>query len=150
MSGTFWDTVVICLITGLMLVTSLLANPDLAAIYNNTMLASNDLSIDTAVGIFSGGAALATACFESIPVLGPLVLVVGLLCFTYSTMLGWSQYGDRAITYLFGTKGIRPYQWWRLGLEPLRYFECPYGCPELYSGLGSFWRDCQGNKVLDL
>ena len=37
MSGTFWDTVVICLITGLMLVTSLLANPDLAAIYNNTM-----------------------------------------------------------------------------------------------------------------
>ena len=110
MSGTFWDTVVICLITGLMLVTSLLANPDLAAIYNNTMLASNDLSIDAAVGIFSGGAALATACFESIPVLGPLVLVVGLLCFTYSTMLGWSQYGDRAITYLFGTKGIRPYQ----------------------------------------
>lgn len=110
MSGTFWDTVVICLITGLMLVTSLLANPDLAAIYNNTMLASNDLSIDAAVGVFSGGAALATACFESIPVLGPLVLVVGLLCFTYSTMLGWSQYGDRAITYLFGTKGIRPYQ----------------------------------------
>lgn len=92
------------------LVTSLLANPDLAAIYNNTMLASNDLSIDAAVGVFSGGAALATACFESIPVLGPLVLVVGLLCFTYSTMLGWSQYGDRAITYLFGTKGIRPYQ----------------------------------------
>ena len=81
-----------------------------SAISNNTMLASNDLSIDTAVGIFSGGAALATACFESIPVLGPLVLVVGLLCFTYSTMLGWSQYGDRAITYLFGTKGIRPYQ----------------------------------------
>lgn len=110
MSGTFWDTVVICLITGLMLVTSLLANPDLAAIYNNTVLASNNLSVDAAVGIFSGGAALATACFESIPVLGPLVLVVGLLCFTYSTMLGWSQYGDRAITYLFGTKGIRPYQ----------------------------------------
>lgn len=110
MSGTFWDTVVICLITGLMLATSLLANPDLAAIYNNTMLASNDLSFDSAIGIFSGGAALATACFESIPVLGPLVLVVGLLCFTYSTMLGWSQYGDRAITYLFGTKGIRPYQ----------------------------------------
>ena len=110
MSGTFWDTVVICLITGLMLVTSLLANPDLAAIYNNTLLANSDMSFDAALGIFSGGAALATACFESIPVLGPLVLVVGLLCFTYSTMLGWSQYGDRAITYLFGTKGIRPYQ----------------------------------------
>ncbi len=110
MSGTFWDTVIICLITGLMLVTSLLASPDLAAMYNNTVLANNDMSYDTVVGIFSGGAALATACFETIPVFGPLVLAVGLLTFTYSTMLGWSQYGDRAITYLVGAKGIRPYQ----------------------------------------
>ncbi len=110
MSGTFWDTVIICLITGLMLVTSLLASPDLAAMYNNTVLANNDMSYDTVLGIFSGGAALATACFETIPVFGPLVLAVGLLTFTYSTMLGWSQYGDRAITYLVGTKGIRPYQ----------------------------------------
>jgi alanine or glycine:cation symporter, AGCS family len=102
MSGTFWDTVVICLITGLMLVTSLLANPDLAATYNNTVAGG-------ATNIFSGGAALATACFESIPVFGPIVLVVGLLCFTYSTILGWSQYGNRAIMYLFGKKGILPY-----------------------------------------
>ncbi len=102
MSGTFWDTVVICLITGLMLVTSLLANPELAATYNNTVAGG--------IGnIFSGGAALATACFESIPVFGPFVLVVGLLCFTYSTILGWSQYGNRAIMYLFGKKGILPY-----------------------------------------
>ena len=102
MSGTFWDTVIICLITGLMLVTSLLANPDLAATYNNTVAGGVE-------NIFSGGAALATACFESIPVFGPLVLVVGLLCFTYSTILGWSQYGNRAIMYLFGRKGILPY-----------------------------------------
>ncbi len=102
MSGTFWDTVVICLITGLMLVTSLLASPELAATYNNT--------VSGGIGnIFSGGAALATACFESIPVFGPFVLVVGLLCFTYSTILGWSQYGNRAIMYLFGRKGILPY-----------------------------------------
>lgn len=102
MSGTFWDTVVICLITGLMLVTSLLANPELAATYNNTVAGG--------IGdIFGGGAALATACFESIPVFGPFVLVVGLLCFTYSTILGWSQYGNRAIMYLFGKKGILPY-----------------------------------------
>ena len=110
MSGTFWDTVIICAITGLMLVTSVLASPDLMAIYNNTMLANNDMSYDTALGIFSGGAALATACFETIPFFGPLVLAFGLITFTYSTMLGWSQYGDRAVTYLFGTKGVRPYQ----------------------------------------
>jgi AGCS family alanine or glycine:cation symporter len=110
MTGTFWDTVIICLITGLMMVTSLLANPDLAAIYNNTMLFNNDMSVDSAIGIFSGGAALATACFESIPVFGPLVLCVGLATFSYSTMLGWSAYGDRAVTYLFGRKGVRPYQ----------------------------------------
>lgn len=110
MSGTFWDTVIICAITGLMLVTSILGNPDLANIYNNTMLFNNDMSYDSTLGVFSGGAALATACFESIPFFGPLVLAVGLLTFTYSTMLGWSQYGDRAVTYLFGTKGIRPYQ----------------------------------------
>ena len=102
MSGTFWDTVVICLITGLMLVTSLLANPELAATFNNTLAGGT-------TNIFSGGAALATACFESIPVFGPFVLVVGLLCFTYSTILGWSQYGNRAIMYLFGKKGILPY-----------------------------------------
>lgn len=78
-------------------------------------------------------------------------------------MLGWSQYGDRAITYLFGTKGIRPYQvvfllfvfWGCIGGGDLVWnlsdiSNAPYGCPELYSGLGSFWRDCQGNKVLDL
>ena len=102
MSGTFWDTVVICLITGLMLVTSLLANPELAATFNNTIAGGS-------TNIFSGGAALATACFESIPVFGPFVLVVGLLCFTYSTILGWSQYGNRAIMYLFGKKGVLPY-----------------------------------------
>ena len=102
MSGTFWDTVVICLITGLMLVTSLLANPELAATFNNTIAGGT-------TNIFSGGAALATACFESIPVFGPFVLVVGLLCFTYSTILGWSQYGNRAIMYLFGKKGVLPY-----------------------------------------
>lgn len=95
MTGTFWDTVVICLLTGLMLMTTILAHPDIAAL--------------VADGTISSGAALATAAFEAIPVFGPLVLLVGLITFTYSTMLGWSQYGNRAISYLFGKKAILPY-----------------------------------------
>ncbi len=63
----------------------------------------------TVAGGISSGAALATAAFESIPVFGPIVLLVGLLCFTYSTMLGWAQYGNRAISYLFGKHAVKPY-----------------------------------------
>ena len=95
MTGTFWDTVVVCLITGLMLMTTMLANPDISAA--------------VAGGDISSGAALASAAFEAIPVFGPLVLLVGLLCFTYSTMLGWSQYGNRAISYLLGKHAVKPY-----------------------------------------
>lgn len=100
MTGTFWDTVIICAITGITLVSCMLADPEIA----DSILAAGGANA------FGGGAALATACFETIPVFGPLVLVVGLLCFTYSTMLGWAQYGNRAITYLFGSRGVRIYQ----------------------------------------
>ena len=95
MTGTFWDTVVVCLITGLMLMTTLIANPELSTAVAN--------------GAISSGAGLATAAFEKIPVFGPLVLLVGLLTFTYSTILGWSQYGNRAISYLLGKKAVLPY-----------------------------------------
>ena len=40
---------------------------------------------------------------------GPLVLLIGLVTFAYSTILGWSQYGNRAISYLLGKKAIPPY-----------------------------------------
>ena len=95
MTGTFWDTVIVCLITGLMLMTTLIANPELSTAVAN--------------GTISSCAGLATAAFEKIPVFGPLVLLVGLLTFTYSTILGWSQYGNRAISYLLGKKAVLPY-----------------------------------------
>lgn len=111
MTGTFWDTVVICLLTGLMLMTTLLANPDLIAIYNNTMAynVGGILPDGDPTALFSGGAALASAAFDAIPIFGPLVLALGMLCFSYSTMLGWSYYGNRAISYLFGSKAVKPY-----------------------------------------
>ena len=90
MTGTFWDTVVVCAMTGLVLVTAVLQNPT----------GLNKLS----------GAALTKAAFAQIPVVGPIVLTVGLLTFVFSTILGWSYYGERATEYLLGKKSIMPYR----------------------------------------
>ncbi len=89
-TGTFWDTVVVCAMTGLVLVSSIVSNP--------TKLEGLK------------GAALTSAAFEQIPVIGPIVLTIGLLTFVFSTILGWSYYGERTVEYLFGKKGIKPYR----------------------------------------
>jgi len=85
-SGTFWDTVVVCALTGIVIVNS-----------GEWM---NGLS----------GAALTHAAFTKLPVVGSIILTVGLLTFAFSTILGWSYYGERAAEYLFGTKVIIPYR----------------------------------------
>lgn len=86
-TGTFWDTVVVCAITGLVLVNS----------------------GEWMKGLH--GAALTKTAFADIPVVGPIVLTVGLLTFVFSTILGWSYYGEKAAEYLFGGKVIQPYRW---------------------------------------
>ncbi len=78
-SGTFWDTVVICALTGIVIVSSILAFPD----------------ID-----YSNGAVLTKMAFSKIPYVGAPLLTVGLLTFAFSTILGWSYYGERAADYL--------------------------------------------------
>ena len=89
-TGTFWDTVVVCAMTGLVLVTTIMKNPAIA------------------VGL--EGADLTHACFSQIPVVGGIVLTVGLLTFAFSTILGWAYYGERALEYLVGKAGIKPYR----------------------------------------
>ncbi|MGI6553949.1 MAG: alanine/glycine:cation symporter family protein [Bacillota bacterium] len=89
-TGTFWDTVVVCAMTGLVLVTTIMKNPTIA------------------VGL--EGADLTHACFSQIPVIGGIVLTVGLLTFAFSTILGWAYYGERALEYLVGKAGIKPYR----------------------------------------
>lgn len=97
MTGTFWSTVVICLLTGIVLVSTMLAHPEIQAqILDNPT-------------IFSG-AQLASLAFSKIPYVGTPILVLGMVAFSYSTILGWSYYGSRCITYLFGKRSIRPYQ----------------------------------------
>jgi AGCS family alanine or glycine:cation symporter len=89
-TGTFWDTVVICAMTGLVLVSSILKHP---AGYEGLT-----------------GASLTKIAFSSIPVIGPAILIVGLFTFVFSTILGWSYYGERAVEYLFGKKLILAYR----------------------------------------
>lgn len=89
-TGTFWDTVVVCAMTGLVVVSSVMSNPT----------AGQGLS----------GAELTHMAFEQIPVVGPFILTIGLLTFVFSTILGWSYYGERAIEYLFGKRAIFPYR----------------------------------------
>jgi len=97
MTGTFWSTVVICALTGVVLVSTMLTYPEI----QEEILASP--SVYT-------GAALASAAFAKIPYVGTPVLVIGMVAFSYSTILGWSYYGNRCVTYLLGRRAILPYQ----------------------------------------
>lgn len=93
-TGTFWDTVVVCAMTGLVLVSTIIANPNVTA--------DGGGAVD--------GAVLTSHAFNQIPVIGPIVLTFGLVTFAFSTILGWSYYGERGAEYLFGKKIILPYK----------------------------------------
>ena len=83
MSGVFWDTIIVCALTGLVLVSSIIKYP--------------------ALGSLSGGDLTAMA-FEKVHIFGRYILAVGLVTFAFSTILGWAYYGERAFEYLFGKK----------------------------------------------
>ncbi|AEK20532.1 MAG: alanine or glycine:cation symporter, family [Methanococcus sp.] len=90
MTGTFLDTIVVCTITGLVLtIAGLKAFPGLT-----------DLT----------GASLTAASFDALMPMGGLIVTIGLVFFAYSTVLGWSYYGEKCFEYLIGTKGIRLYR----------------------------------------
>ena len=91
-TGTFWDTVVVCAMTGLVLVTSIMKNP----------------SID--VSNIDNGGVLTTLAFDQIPYIGPVILVLGLVLFAFSTVLGWAYYGERCVEYCMGKKALIPYR----------------------------------------
>jgi AGCS family alanine or glycine:cation symporter len=85
-TGTFWDTVVICALTGLVLVSS---------------------------GHWSEGlknTELTQAAFADLATYGPIFLFFGLITFVFSTIIGWSYYGEKAAEYLWGHRAILPYR----------------------------------------
>ena len=90
-TGTFWDTVVVCLMTGLVLVSSIIGHDTI----NVTNLSGGELT---------------NAAFSLIPYIGQPILIVGIITFAYSTILGWSYYGERCLEYLMGKKGLVPYR----------------------------------------
>ncbi len=83
-TGTFWDTVIICALTGIVLISCVL---------------SGNLSYDN-------GASLTKHAFALIPVVGTPILVLGMVFFAFTTSLGWSYYSERAYEYLFGKKNL--------------------------------------------
>jgi len=85
-SATFFDTVIICALTGLVVV--------------NTGVWKND----------SQGFQIAKEAFDTIPYVGSLFLSVGLITFTFSTILGWSVYAEKSIEYLCGKKSVVYYR----------------------------------------
>ena len=91
-TATFWDTAVVCLITGLVLVSSLLRP---------------DFFLPEGAGT---GGGLTGIVFSQIPVVGTPVLIFGIITFAYATILGWSYYGERCLEYLFGRISMFPYR----------------------------------------
>ncbi|MBP6344510.1 alanine/glycine:cation symporter family protein [Neisseriaceae bacterium CLB008] len=87
MTGTFLDTIIVCSITGIALVMG---------------------------GLYTGGetgAALTTMTFDKLlPGPGGYIVTFGLVFFAYSTILGWSYYGEKCAAYLFGPKSVFPYR----------------------------------------
>ncbi|GEM74537.1 alanine/glycine:cation symporter family protein [Vibrio sagamiensis] len=89
MTGTFFDTIIICTMTGLTLIL--------------TGAWQTDLS----------GAAMTTHAFSvglNAPTFGPMLVSIGLMFFAFTTILGWNYYGERCVVYLFGTKAVLPYK----------------------------------------
>ena len=89
MTGTFWDTVIICAITGITIVTGVLKNPE------------------SYIGL--EGVKITYQTFSIIP-FGEYFLMLSLIFVTFSTLLGWSYYGEKALEYLSGGKGIIIYR----------------------------------------
>lgn len=91
-TGTFWDTVVVCAMTGLVLVTTIMKNPA--------------INVDQ----IEDGGVLTSLAFGQIPYIGPVILTLGIISFAYSTVLGWAYYGERCVEYVGGKKMLIPYR----------------------------------------
>lgn len=87
MLGTFFDTIIICSLTALVIVISgAWKNGD-----NGAVLTSN-------------------AFVYGLPAIGEYIVTICLILFAFTTIIGWSYYGERCSAYIFGTKAIKPYR----------------------------------------
>ncbi len=89
MTGPFWDTVVICAVTGIVIVSSMLKNPLM-------YIGSGDRSCFIA--------------FNALPFYGSTILSISLVLFAFATIIGWCYYGECSILFLAGKKALKTYQ----------------------------------------
>lgn len=94
----FADTLVVCTITALTILTS--------GVYDMSTYVTAIANGETVVT----GTALTSNAFSSVMPFGDKFVAIGIMLFAFSTVLGWSYYGERAIEYLFGLKGVMPYK----------------------------------------
>ena len=109
-SGTFWDTVVICAITGIVIVSCILSYADVSMIDNAFLRDIFDMTLKEKLQKLDGGA-LTRLAFGQIPYVGAPLLLFGLFTFAFSTILGWSLYAQRAVEYIGGYKLSKVYVW---------------------------------------
>lgn len=102
MTGTFFDTIIVCTMTGLVLI--------LTGFWSSATLE---------------GAEMTNAAFKAglpFPVLGQIIVTVGLIFFAFTTILGWNYYGERCTEYLFGVKGIKAFKYFFIFLVAIGGF----------------------------
>lgn len=88
MTGTFLDTILVASFTGIVITMS--------GLYNGADVNSASLTAD--------------AFGQYLPGVGNWIVTIGLIFFAYSTILGWSYYGEKSFAYLFGAKSVMPYR----------------------------------------
>ena len=95
MTGTFFDTIIICTMTGLALILTGAWQSDFAGAAMTTHAFAVGLNADT---------------------FGPMLVSIGLIFFAFTTILGWNYYGERCVVFLLGTKAVLPYKFIYVGL----------------------------------
>lgn len=88
MTGTFFDTIIVCTMTGLILILT-----------------------GTWKGSLEGADMTSAAFSQGLPLAGSLIVTIGLMLFAFTTILGWNYYGERCVEYLFGIKAIKFYRY---------------------------------------
>jgi AGCS family alanine or glycine:cation symporter len=119
MTQTFIDTIVVCSLTGLVIV----------------------IAGDWTSGI--NGAALTSAAFTDGlgSKLGEYIVSIGLVLFAYSTLLGWSYYGEKSLEFLSGEKIIKPYRYLFtvfVGIGAISQLDLVWGIADIFNGLMAF------------
>ena len=109
-SGTFWDTVVICAVTGIVIVSCVLSYADVSLIENGVLRHIFERALQEKLQVLDGGG-LTRIAFSQIPYVGAPLLMFGLFTFAFSTILGWSLYAQRAVEYIGGYKWSKVYVW---------------------------------------